>query len=189
MSGRFEFPRDELRTRTVRGALVTGGFLIAIDLLVVAQGLIVTRLLGPELIGLYGIVTVTTMTVVALKRVGIDEAYVQQDEEGQEREFQRAFTLELATSLAFTALLCALAPAIAAVYGDDRLLALMLATAYLPLAFALLAPQWVFTRRMDYGRQRALQALNLRYRRAVSGSQRSFRRYGESLSVAAMATR
>lgn len=161
MSGRFSFPREQLRARTVRGALVTGAFLIAIDALAVAQGLIVTRLLGPELIGLYGIVTVTTMTIVALKRVGIDEAYVAQEEaEGAgEEEFQRAFTLELGTSLAFALLLCALAPAVAAVYGDDRLLGLMLATAYLPLAFALQAPLWVFFRRMEYGRQRALQAL------------------------------
>src|SRR5687768_14469620 len=98
MTGRFSFPREQLRARTVRGAVVTGAFLIAIDALVVAQGLIVTRLLGPELIGLYGIVTVTTMTVIALKRVGIDEAYVQQDEAGpDEEEFQRAFTLELVT--------------------------------------------------------------------------------------------
>ena len=59
MSGRFAFPRAELRSRTVRGALVTGAFLLLIDALVVAQGLIVTGLLGPELIGLYGIVTVT----------------------------------------------------------------------------------------------------------------------------------
>jgi O-antigen/teichoic acid export membrane protein len=160
VSTRFSFPRDQLRARTVRGAAVTGAFLIAIDALVVAQGLIVTRLLGPELIGLYGIVTVTTMTIVALKRVGIDEAYVQQDEAGpQEEEFQRAFTLELATSAVFALLLCALAPAVAAVYDDDRLLGLMLATAYLPLAFALQAPLWVFFRRMEYGRQRALQAI------------------------------
>jgi O-antigen/teichoic acid export membrane protein len=160
MSGRFSFPREQLRARTVRGALITGAFLIAIDALVVAQGLIVTRLLGPELIGLYGIVTVTTMTVIALKRVGIDEAYVQQDEAGpEEAEFQRAFTLELVASAGFALLLCALAPAVAAVYDDDRLLGLMLATAYLPLAFALQAPLWVFFRRMEYGRQRALQAI------------------------------
>ena len=158
MSDRFAFRQDELRTRTIRGALVTGLFLIAIDALVVAQGLIVTRLLGPELIGLYGIVTVTTLTVIALKRVGIDEAYVQQ-EEGGEEEFQRTFTLELGTSAAFALLLCALAPVVAAIYGDDRLLGLMLATAYLPLAFALLAPLWVFFRRMDFARQRALQAI------------------------------
>ncbi|HEX8086141.1 MAG TPA: oligosaccharide flippase family protein [Solirubrobacteraceae bacterium] len=158
MTGRFSFPRSELRARTVRGALVTGVFLAAIDVLVVAQGLIVTRLLGPELIGLYGIVTVTTMTVIALKRVGIDEAYVQQ-ESSSEEEFQRAFTLELGTSVVFALLLCALAPVVAAVYGDSRLLGLMLATAYLPLAFALLAPLWVFFRRMDFARQRALQAV------------------------------
>jgi O-antigen/teichoic acid export membrane protein len=158
-SGRFSFPRAQLRARTVRGALITGAFLLLIDGLVVAQGLIVTRLLGPELIGLYGIVTVTTMTVIALKRVGIDEAYVQQDEQGQEHEFQRAFTLELGTSAVFALLLCALAPVVAAVYDDDRLLGLMLAMSYLPLAFALQAPLWVFFRRMQYGRQRALQAI------------------------------
>ena len=159
MSGRFSFSRDQLRARTVRGAIVTAGFLVVLDVLVVVQGLVVTRLLGPELIGLYGVVAVTTMTVVALKRIGIDEAFIQQDVEGQEEEFQRAFTLDLATSAVLTLLLCALAPVVAAVYGEDRLLGLMLATAYLPLAFAMQAPLWVFMRRMEYGRQRALQAI------------------------------
>ena len=159
MSGdRFAFPRDQLRARTVRGALVTAAFLVLIDGLVVAQGLVVTRLLGPELIGLYGIVTVTTMTVVALKRVGIDEAFVREADGGEEA-FQKAFSLELGTSVVFAAALCALAPAVAAVYGDDRLLGLMLASAYLPVAFALQAPLWIFFRRMEFGRQRALQAL------------------------------
>ena len=156
---RFAFPDAELRGRTVRGALVTAAFLILIDGLVVAQGLVVTRLLGPELIGLYGIVTATVMTIVALKRVGIDEAYVQQDEADQEEEFQRAFSLDLGVSAAFAVLLCALAPLVTAVYGDDRLLGLMLASSYLPIAFALQAPLWVFFRRMDYARQRSLQAI------------------------------
>ena len=155
---RFAFPRSELRSRTVRGAAVTGAFLIGIDALVVGQGLIVTGLLGPELIGLYGIVTVTVTTIVALKRVGIDERFVQ-GEEGDAAEFARAFTLELALSAAFTLALCALAPVIAAAYGDDRLLGLMLAMAWLPLAMALQAPLWIFFRRMEYGRQRALQAV------------------------------
>ena len=156
---RFAFPDAELRSRTVRGALVTAAFLLLIDGLVVGQGLIVTRLLGPEAIGLYGIVTATVMTIVALKRVGIDEAYVQQDEADQEEEFQRAFSLDLGVSVAFAVLLCALAPLVTAVYGDDRLLGLMLASSYLPIAFALQAPLWVFFRRMDYARQRSLQAI------------------------------
>jgi hypothetical protein len=59
----------------------------------------------------------------------------------------------------FALVLCALAPVIAAVYGDDRLVGLMLASAYLPIAFALQAPLWIFFRRMEYARQRALQAI------------------------------
>ena len=59
MSSRLQFPRSELRARTVRGAVVTAAFLVGIDGLVLGQGLIVTRLLGPSEIGLYGIVSTT----------------------------------------------------------------------------------------------------------------------------------
>src|SRR3954454_6368779 len=151
--------RGDLRRRIVRGTVINAVALATVDLLVVAQGLIVTRLLGPSAIGLYGIVTVTTMTVVALKRVGVDEAFVAQDEPEQAVEFQRAFTIELAISAVFSLILCTLAPVVAAVYGDSRLLALMAATAYLPLAFALQAPTWIFFRRMDFARQRLLQGV------------------------------
>ncbi len=48
---------------------------------------------------------------------------------------------------------------LAGVYDDDRLLALTLGVAYLPVAFALQAPQWIFFRRMDYLRLRLLQAI------------------------------
>src|SRR4051795_9994764 len=96
---RLAFPRAELRRRTVRGAIVNGTFLGGAEALVLVQGLIVTVLLGPEAVGLYGIVTTTAMTVVQLRRVGIDEAFVQQQEEDQEEEFQRAFTLELLVGL------------------------------------------------------------------------------------------
>ena len=156
---RLAFPRSELRKRTARGAVINGAFLAGAEGLVLLQGLIVTVLLGPQAIGLYGIVTTTAITITALKRVGIDEAYVQQDEQGQEEEFQRAFTLELVFSVALTVVIAASAPAIAAIYGDDRLVALTLAVAYLPVAFALQAPTWIFFRRMDFVRQRMLQAV------------------------------
>jgi O-antigen/teichoic acid export membrane protein len=159
VSERLDFPRGELRVRVVRGTVVNATVLGLVDLLVLAQGLIVTRLLGPESIGLYGVVTVTTMTILSLKRVGIDEAFVTQEVADQETEFQHAFTLELLLSAGFALVLLASAPVVAAVYGDDRLLALTAATAYLPLAFALQSPAWVFFRRMDYARQRLLQAV------------------------------
>ncbi|HEY7630390.1 MAG TPA: oligosaccharide flippase family protein [Thermoleophilaceae bacterium] len=154
---RLSFPRPELRRRTARGAIVNGVFLAGGEGLAVLQGLIVTILLGPSAIGLYGIVTTTAMTIVALKRVGIDEAFVQQSEEGQEEEFQRAFTLELMLALGFSLLIIVAAPIVMVVYGENELLALTIAVSYLPVAFALQSPSWIFFRRMDFLRTRILQ--------------------------------
>jgi O-antigen/teichoic acid export membrane protein len=97
------------------------------------------------------------MTIVQLRRVGIDEALVQQSAERQEEEFQKAFSLELSIGVLFSLALCVLAPVLALAYGDDRLLALTLAVAYLPVVFSLQAPQWIFFRRMDFLRLRLLQ--------------------------------
>jgi O-antigen/teichoic acid export membrane protein len=159
MEGRFGFPAGELRTRTVRGVALTAGALVLFDGLVLLQGLIVTRLLGPSDIGLYGIVSVTLVSILMLKRVGIDEAFVQQEEDEQESEFQRAFTLELGLSAVFSGVLCLSAPILVLIYGEDELLPLTLAVAYLPLALALQSPGWIFFRRMDYLKQRSLQGI------------------------------
>src|SRR5919202_1525825 len=148
-----------LRGLTARGGVLNAAFLSGAEALVLAQGLLATALLGPGAIGLYGVVTTTAMTIVALRRVGIDEAFVQQEAEHEEAEFQRAFAVELAIGLAGSLAIAALAPVLAAVYDDDRLLALTLGVAYLPVAFALQAPQWVFFRRMDFLRLRVLQGL------------------------------
>ncbi|MGA9857392.1 MAG: oligosaccharide flippase family protein [Solirubrobacteraceae bacterium] len=159
MSDRLSFPRSELRRRTLRGTVVTAGFLAAIDALVLVQGLVVTRLLGPRDIGLYGIVSTTVITLISLKRVGIDELFVAQEQDDQELEFQHAFTLELILSVGMALVILAVSPLVAAVYRDHRLLALTASLAYLPVVFALQAPLWVFFRRMDYRRQRSLQAI------------------------------
>ena len=148
-----------LRAATARGGVVNAVFLSAAEALVLIQGLLATALLGPRAIGLYGVVTTTAMTIVQLRRVGIDEAFVQQAAEDEELEFRRAMTVELAIGLVGSLLIAALAPVVAAVYGDGRLLPLTLAVAYLPTAFALQAPQWIFFRRMDYLRLRLLQAV------------------------------
>jgi O-antigen/teichoic acid export membrane protein len=150
---------SDLRARTVRGAAITAVFIVGIDAIVAAQGLVVTRLLGPKAIGLYGLVGVTVTTILTLKRVGIDEAFVQQETDDPEREFQHAFTLELALSAVLALVIVVLAPILAIGYGESELLWLALASAYLPVAFALLAPLWIFFRRMDYAKQRSLQVI------------------------------
>jgi O-antigen/teichoic acid export membrane protein len=148
-----------LRARTARGGVVNAVFLSGAELLVLAQGLLATALLGPDAIGLYGIVTTTAMTIVALRRVGIDEAFVQTAADDEEAEFQRALTVELALGLLGALGVALLAPVLAAAYDDDRLLALTFAVAYLPVAFALQAPQWIFFKRMAYVKLRVLQAI------------------------------
>ena len=144
---------------TARGGAVNAAFLSGAELLVLLQGLLAIALLGPDLIGLYGVVTTTAMTIVALRRVGIDEAFVQTAADDEEAEFQRALTVELALGVIGALAVAALAPVLAAVYDDDRLLGLTLAVSYLPVAFALQAPQWIFFKRMEYVRLRALQAI------------------------------
>src|SRR5690349_20223795 len=148
-----------LRAVTARGGALNAAFLSGAELLVLLQGLLATALLGPNAIGLYGVVTTTAMTIVALRRVGIDEAFVQTAAEDEEAEFARAFTVELGLGLAAALIIAVAAPVLAAVYDDDRLLALTLAVAYLPVAFALQAPQWIFFKRMDFLRLRVLQAI------------------------------
>jgi O-antigen/teichoic acid export membrane protein len=152
-------PAGGLRVATARGGVVNAAFLSGAEALVLVQGLLATALLGPSEIGLYGVVTTTAMTIVALRRVGIDEAFVAHEAADERDEFERAFTVELLLGLAGALLIAVLAPLLAALYDDDRLLALTLAVAYLPVAFALQAPQWVFFKRMDYVRLRTLQAI------------------------------
>lgn len=156
---RFAFPRSELRERAARGALVNGTFLLAVELLGVAQAIVVARLLDADEVGLYGIVSVTVMTLLSLKQIGIDEAFVQQDQPDQERAFRQAFTLDLALSAGFTLLAAIAAPLVGKIYGDESLIPLMLALSLLPLLFALQAPAWIFLRRMEFVRQRLLQAV------------------------------
>jgi O-antigen/teichoic acid export membrane protein len=148
-----------LRAATARGGVLNAAFLSGAEGLVLLQGLLATALLGPSAIGLYGVVTTTAMTIVQLRRVGIDEAFVQHAAEDEEAEFQRAFTVELGIGLAGAAVIAALAPLLAAAYSDDRLLALTLAVSYLPLAFALQAPQWVAFKEMDFLKLRLLQVI------------------------------
>ncbi len=156
---RFAFPRSELRSRAARGAIINGAFLIAVESLGLIQAIVVARLLDADQIGLYGIVSVTVMTLLSLKQIGIDEAFVQQEQDDQVEAFQHAFTLDLALSAGFALLTAALAPLIGHLYGDSSLVPLMLALSLLPVLFALQAPAWVFLRRMDFVRQRALQAI------------------------------
>jgi O-antigen/teichoic acid export membrane protein len=95
-----------------------------------------------------------------LRQIGISDKYVQQSAGDQELAFQRAFTIELITMACFTAVLAAAVPLVALAYDEPEVIAPGLAFAAAPLLGALAAPIWVFYRRMDFVRQRLLQAID-----------------------------
>lgn len=159
-AGRFTLRRGRsLREQTARGAAVNAAFLVAVNTINVVRGFVVVAFLAPSEYGIWGLLTISIGLVLTLKQVGVADGYVQQDEVDQQLAFQRAFTLEILLSGVFTVVLAATVPLIAWGSGESRLLAPGFVALALMPALALQAPLWVFYRRMDFVRQRLLQAV------------------------------
>ena len=93
-------------------------------------------------------------------QIGVNDKYIQQDAEDQEHAFQQAFTLQLALSLFFVALMVVMMPVYALAYGNWEILLPGWALALAMPASAFQAPLWTFYRRMDYLKQRRLQVID-----------------------------
>jgi PST family polysaccharide transporter len=140
--------------------VINASYLVAFYSLALARGFIAAAFLSPNEYGIWGVLAVALGTMLLLKQVGIGDKYVQQSEADQERAFQIAFTLEVAVTAAFAVLLVAALPLLAVVYGRSELILPGLVLALAPLGIALQSPVWIFYRRMDFSRQRRLQAVD-----------------------------
>jgi PST family polysaccharide transporter len=156
---RFDFS-ESLRQRAARGTLINTAFMIALGGLGLVRGFVLAGFVSRADYGVWGILVVSLSGVVWLKQVGIGDKYIQQDEEDQEAAFQKAFTLELAFTGAFAVLMAGVVPLISVAYGIPTLLAPGLVIVLAFLASALQSPLWVFYRRMQFARQRLLQAID-----------------------------
>src|SRR3954471_6048228 len=156
---RFLF-RGSLRQRAARGTIVNSAFLTGLSFLALVRGFVLAGFLSRSDYGVFGILAASLGTLVFLKQVGIGDKYIQQDEEDQEAAFQKAFTLELFLTGGFTLLLAGVVPIVAWAYGEPKLLAAGLVSLLAILAGILQTPLWVFYRRMQFGRQRLLQAID-----------------------------
>jgi PST family polysaccharide transporter len=105
------------------------------------------------------VLAVTLGTLLWLRQVGIGDKYIQQEEEDQELAFQKAFTLEaLLTGVSMLVLVAAL-PLVVLIYDEPVLLLPgLLAILMLP-ATPLQMPLAAYYRRMEFVRQRTLQAV------------------------------
>jgi O-antigen/teichoic acid export membrane protein len=149
-----------LRAHAARGTLINGAFNIAVSSLGLVRGFVVAAFLTASDYGVWGIVVIAFGTLSWLKQVGVSEKYVQQNEPDQELAFQRAFSIELVANAAFAVLLLAAIPLAVVVYGQDEIVGPALLLALVVPAYVLQTPVWVFYRRMDFVRQRALQAID-----------------------------
>lgn len=161
LEGRFEgdVPPD-LRSRTARGTLVNGAFLVGTNALGLVKGVAVAGILTTTEYGQWGLLMAAFATLLRLGSVGIDDKYIQQDDVDQGRAFEIAFTLQCALGVVFVVILAVGMPLFALIYGVPDIIAPGLALSLAIPALALQMPLWVHYRRMDFVKQRTLQIID-----------------------------
>ncbi len=157
---RLRLDGRSLRERAARGTIVNAAFLVGVSSLSLVKGFLVAAYLSASDYGIWGLIVVGLGTLAWLKQVGISDKYIQQSDEDQELAFQRAFTLELLFSGAFLVLVVAMIPVLALAYGNWDIVAPGLVAALIVPAAVLQVPVWIYYRRMDFVRQRALQSID-----------------------------
>jgi len=160
LGNRFALGGKRLRQIAARGTVVNAAFSVGLSALGLLRGFLLARFVTTSDYGLWGILVISLGTLLWLKQVGIGDKYIQQDDPDQELAFQKAFTLEALFTLAFMVLLLAALPVIAVIYGHDELLIPGLALIAVMPAGILQAPLWIQYRRMNFVRQRTLQAID-----------------------------
>ena len=160
-AGRFgEGSSMDLRSRTAHGTIVNAIFMIGVSSVSLVQAVLLARLVPVEVLGLWGLLMAAFMTLIALGSVGIDDKYIQQDDPDQQRAFEIAFTLQMLVGLVFVVVVLVGIPAFALVYGQPEIVAPGIVLALTIPLLALQMPLWAHYRRMDFVRQRTLQAID-----------------------------
>ncbi len=153
-------PTTGRRAKAARGTVINSAFLIGLNALALIKGFAVAGFITVSDYGVWGLLVVAFTSLYGLVQIGVNDKYIQQDAEDQEHAFQQAFTLQLALSLFFVALMVVMMPVYALAYGNWEILLPGWALALAMPASAFQAPLWTFYRRMDYLKQRRLQVID-----------------------------
>ena len=160
VSRRLNLKGRTLREHTARGSLINGAFLIGLTFLGFIKGFVLAGLLTAEDYGIWGILVISLGTLVWLRQIGIGDKYIQQDDEDQELAFHKAFTLEAMFTGVFMVLVAGAVPLVALVYGLPELVLPGIVLLLILPASIFQSTLWVHYRRMDFLRQRTLQAVD-----------------------------
>ena len=161
-------PRDErlrgirdVRRHVARGMLINGAFQVGLLAVAAIRGVAVAAFITQSDYGMWGLIGLTLWKSVGLKnQFGAGEKYIQQSETDQKLAFQRAFTMEVLFTAAVLPLSTAVIAAVALASGRSEVLLPGLLLLLLLPADMLTFPLAVFYRRMDFRRERTLQAVN-----------------------------
>ena len=149
-----------LRTRTARGTLINSAFQVGTSALNLVKGIAVAAFLTTTQYGTWGMLMAAFMTILALAAVGVDDKYVQQDDADQTRAFEIALTCQTLLGIAlFVAILVGM-PLFALLYRHSQMIVPGMVLALAVPALVLQMPLWTHYRRMDFARQRSLQAID-----------------------------
>lgn len=149
-----------LRTRTARGTIVNGVFLVGVNALTLVKGLAVASLLSTAQYGTWGLLLAAFMTILALGAIGVEDKYIQQDDADQQHAFEIAFTCQTILGAVFFVAVLGGMPLFALLYGRTEMIAPGMVFALALPALVLQMPLWAHYRRMDFARQRLLQAID-----------------------------
>jgi len=157
---RFGARGAALRHNAARGTLVNTAFLSSLSALGLLRGFVLAGFLTASDFGVWGIVMVSLALVAAVQGAAIGDRYIRQDDDDQEVAFQRAFSISVLLAGACLAASLVLIPLLSLVYDEPRIVAPGLVLALIFLASPLQLPIWFHYRRMDFVRQRTLQAVD-----------------------------
>lgn len=147
-----------MRVRAARGTAVNAAFNVGLQLLGFLRAFIVASFLTAHEFGIWGLLVISLGTLLWIAQIGVDDKYVQQDHPDQERAFHIAFTLQSLLALGFMLVMAIGVPLFALLYDQPAIVAPGLVLALAMPAAALKTPNWVYYRRMDYLKQRRLEA-------------------------------
>ncbi len=148
-----------MRVFAARGVVINTVFDVVFSLLGLIQGFVLAGLLSTKDYGVWGILMASLGVLAQLKLIGISDKYVQQNEQDQELEYQRAFTLEILMTAVTCVVLLVSLPILAVIYNNWQIVAPGAVCVVVIMAGVLQTPFWRFYRDMDFLKQRITGAV------------------------------
>lgn len=153
--------KSDLKRRTVRGATATVLGQVIKLLLQIGSTMVLARLLTPDDFGLVAMVTVITGFLYMFKDMGLSDATVQKDEVNH-RQVSTLFWVNVALGLLLMVSLMAMAPAVAWIYQEPRLVWVTIALALGALFGGLTVQhQALLRRQMKFGILATIEVLSM----------------------------